>query len=193
MSSLNWGRTTQKIGRRVLKNLWHSFRRRDCIVGNPPAGVIMCPTVNTSKCNMKTETIGAGRACSLYIRSEHPVSVFRLFAIFFFFLPHSLFGFFFVLQTSVCLLHFHWMVEMVLWWDKCINRTTNPNKLAAVTQRRRVAVDSPGRSRVAGVSKRPGSRSWQKRGSPGSEWRVATVEPPAGRPCVWAGWKHLQS
>lgn len=90
MSSLNWGRTTQKIGRRVLKNLWHSFRRRDCIVGNPPAGVIMCPTVNTSKCNMKTETIGAGRACSLYIRSEHPVSVFRLFAIFFFFFCHIL-------------------------------------------------------------------------------------------------------
>lgn len=45
----------------------------------------MRPTVNTNKWNMKTETIGAGRACSLSIRSEHPVSVFRLFAIFFFF------------------------------------------------------------------------------------------------------------
>lgn len=176
--------TTQKIG------LWHSFRRRECIVGIPPAGVIMRPTVNTSKCNMKTETTGARRACSIYIKSEHPVSVFRLIAIFFFLATFCLF---FVLQTSVCLFHFHWVVEMVLWWHKCINRTTNPNKLAAVTQRRRVGVDSLRRSRVAGVSKRPGSRSWQKRGSPGSEWRVATVEPPAGRPCVWAGWKHLQS
>lgn len=83
-TSFNVGRTTQKIGRRVLKNLWHYFKR-ERTVGNPPAGVITRPTVNASKCNMKTETNGAVRACRLDMKPEHPVSVFRLFAFFLFF------------------------------------------------------------------------------------------------------------